>query len=86
MTGNVALDVAIGLTFTYVLYSLFATVLMEIIITAIGLRAWNLQFSIYQKVSSHCSLKRLLVQLTLILFLIRVSIASNQYNIKTVKG
>ena len=48
MTGNVALDVAIGLTFTYVLYSLFATVLMEIIITAIGLRAWNLQFSIYR--------------------------------------
>ncbi|WP_162418450.1 hypothetical protein [Cyclobacterium roseum] len=31
MTGNVALDIFIGLVFVYLLYSLFATVILEII-------------------------------------------------------
>jgi hypothetical protein len=43
MTGSVALDVVIGLLFIYLLYSLFATVLTEIIVTYIGLRARNLK-------------------------------------------
>ena len=43
MSGNVALDVVIGLIFVFLLYSLFATVLAEIIATLIGLRARNLK-------------------------------------------
>jgi len=42
MTGSVALDVVIGLVFVYLLYSLFATVLAEIIATYLGFRARNL--------------------------------------------
>ena len=43
MFNNVALDVVIGLVFIYLLYSLFATVLSEIIATKLGLRARNLK-------------------------------------------
>ena len=43
MSGNVALDVVIGLSFVFMLYSLFATVLAEMIATLIGLRARNLK-------------------------------------------
>jgi hypothetical protein len=46
MTGSVALDVVIGLVFIYLLYSLFATIIMEIISNWIGLRARNLKHSI----------------------------------------
>ncbi len=42
MTGSVALDVVIGLVFIYLLYSLFATTLAEIIATNLGFRARNL--------------------------------------------
>lgn len=43
MFNNVAIDVAIGLIFIYLLYSLLATVLSEIIATWMGLRARNLK-------------------------------------------
>lgn len=43
MLDNVALNVVIGLVFIYLLYSLLATVLSEIIATGIGLRARNLK-------------------------------------------
>lgn len=46
MTGNIALDVVIGLVFIYLLYSLYATVLMEIISSFFGLRAKNLRYTI----------------------------------------
>lgn len=42
MTGNVALDVFIGLLFVYALYSLFITTIVEIISTVFQLRARNL--------------------------------------------
>jgi len=43
MTGSVALDVVIGLVFIYLLYSLLASIIQEIIATWIGLRANVLQ-------------------------------------------
>jgi len=43
MTGSVALDVVIGLVFVYLLYSLLATILCEIISLHLGMRARNLQ-------------------------------------------
>lgn len=43
MTGSVAIDVTIGLVFVYLLYSLFATILCEIIANFLGLRARNLR-------------------------------------------
>lgn len=43
MISNVAIDVVIGLMFVYLLYSLFATVLSEMIATGLGLRARNLK-------------------------------------------
>jgi hypothetical protein len=46
MTGNVALDVVIGLVFIYLLYSLYATILMEILSSFFGLRARNLSYAI----------------------------------------
>ena len=46
MTGSVALDVVIGLIFIYLLYSLLATVVCEIIANYWGLRARNLLYSI----------------------------------------
>lgn len=46
MTGNVALDVVIGLVFVYLLYSLYATILMELISSVFGLRALNLKYTL----------------------------------------
>jgi hypothetical protein len=46
MTGSVALDVVIGLVFIFLLYSLLATILCEIIALHLGLRARNLQHAI----------------------------------------
>ncbi len=46
MIGNAALDVVIGLVFVYLLYSLYATILMEIISSFLGLRARNLCYAI----------------------------------------
>lgn len=51
MTGSIALDVVIGLIFIYLLYSLLATVVMEIIATNIGLRARNLRLAIIKMLS-----------------------------------
>lgn len=42
MTGNIALDVVIGLVFVFLLYSLFASVVVEMIASFLGLRAKNL--------------------------------------------
>ncbi len=46
MTGNVALDVVIGLVFVYLLYSLYATILMELISSMFELRAKNLKYTL----------------------------------------
>jgi hypothetical protein len=46
MIGNVALDAVIGLVFIYLLYSLYATVMMEIISSFLGLRARNLCYAL----------------------------------------
>ncbi len=46
MTGSVAIDVAIGLVFVYLLYSLFATIICEIVANYLGLRARNLRETI----------------------------------------
>ncbi|MES2648919.1 MAG: hypothetical protein V4717_18725 [Bacteroidota bacterium] len=46
MTGNIAFDIVIGLVFTYLLYSLYATILMELISSALGLRAKNLRYTL----------------------------------------
>lgn len=46
MFGSIALDIVIGLVFIYLLYSLFATVLSEIIATKLGIRARNLKEAI----------------------------------------
>src|SRR6478609_5923204 len=46
MVGNVALDVVIGLIFIYLLYSLYATIIMEIISSIFALRARNLRYAI----------------------------------------
>jgi hypothetical protein len=46
MIGNVALDVVIGLIFIYLLYSLYATVIMEMVSSVLGLRARNLSYAL----------------------------------------
>lgn len=46
MTGNVTLDIFIGIVFVYLLYSLLATIIMEIIATFLGLRARNLNYAL----------------------------------------
>jgi hypothetical protein len=46
MTGNVALDVVIGLTFIYVLYSLFTTIIVELVAANLQLRARTLKRAI----------------------------------------
>lgn len=46
MTGSIAIDVAIGLVFIYLLYSLLATVIGEIVASVFALRARNLQDAI----------------------------------------
>ena len=43
MFNNIAFDIVIGLIFIYLLYSLFATVLSELLATWVGLRARNLK-------------------------------------------
>lgn len=48
MSGSIALDVFIGLAFIYLLYSLFATILLELISTNFGIRAANLRKAIYR--------------------------------------
>lgn len=48
MTGNIALDVVIGLVFIYLLYSLFVTTLVEFLATILALRARNLKSAIYR--------------------------------------
>ena len=46
MTGSVAVDIAIGLIFVFLLYSLLASIVQEIIATFLGLRARNLKHAI----------------------------------------
>jgi hypothetical protein len=46
MTGSTALDIVIGLIFVYLLYSLFATLIQEIIATNLSLRAKVLEIAI----------------------------------------
>ena len=46
MFNSIALDVIIGLMFIYLLYSLLATVITEIIATQLGLRSRNLKEAI----------------------------------------
>ncbi|MEM7084946.1 MAG: hypothetical protein AAF489_02110 [Bacteroidota bacterium] len=46
MTGSVALDVVIGLVFIFLLYSLFASIIQEIIANILGLRARNLRHAL----------------------------------------
>lgn len=46
MTGNVALDVVIGLVFIFLLYSLLASILAEMVTSLLGLRARNLHKAI----------------------------------------
>jgi hypothetical protein len=46
MTGSIALDVVIGLVFIYLLYSLFATVVCEIVAVHLGFRERNLKQAI----------------------------------------
>ncbi|MDH5608854.1 MAG: hypothetical protein OEY56_05190, partial [Cyclobacteriaceae bacterium] len=43
MFGSIVLDVVIGLVFIYLLYSLLATVISELLATILGLRARNLR-------------------------------------------
>tara|TARA_Y100000782_G_scaffold114727_1_gene152147 strand:- start:4488 stop:5699 length:1212 start_codon:yes stop_codon:yes gene_type:complete len=47
LTGNIALDIFIGLVFVYLLYSLFAAVLLEIISTNLSMRSRNLRKAIF---------------------------------------
>lgn len=51
MTGIVALDVIIGLVFIYLLYSLLATLIAEIIATNLALRAKNLKEAISRMIN-----------------------------------
>ena len=46
MTGNIALDVVVGLVFIYALYSLFVTTIVELLSTIISLRSRNLEAAI----------------------------------------
>lgn len=46
MTGSVALDVVIGLVFIFLLYSLLASIIQEIIANLLGLRARNLRHAL----------------------------------------
>lgn len=59
MTGNIALDVVIGLVFVYLLYSLYATILMELISSIFGLRARNLQYTLRRMLSDEVVYKGL---------------------------
>ena len=46
MTGNIALDVVLGLVFIYALYSLYTTVIVEMITSAFKIRALILQLAL----------------------------------------
>ncbi|HZI24684.1 MAG TPA: hypothetical protein VFD46_06380, partial [Chryseolinea sp.] len=58
MLNNVALDVVIGLLFVYLLYSLLATVLSEIIATTLGLRARNLKEALNRMLNDEGDIKK----------------------------
>jgi len=58
MLNNVALDVVIGLLFIYLLYSLLATVLSEIIATTLGLRARNLKEALNRMLNDEGDIKK----------------------------
>ncbi|WP_337043785.1 hypothetical protein [Emticicia sp. 17c] len=51
MFQNVAFDVVIGLVFIYLLYSLYATVILELIASILGLRARNLSYALNRMLS-----------------------------------
>src|SRR5690554_4447456 len=53
MSGNIALDIFIGLVFVYLLYSLLATVLLEILSTKLKIRANNLRNAIYSMLNDY---------------------------------
>lgn len=46
MTQHIVLDVFIGLTLTYLLYSMYASIAMEVISSSLGLRAENLHYAL----------------------------------------
>ena len=48
MTGNIAIDVAIGLVFIYLLYSLLATIIQELIASYFSFRSKILERAIYR--------------------------------------
>lgn len=54
MFDNVAFNVVIGLVFIYLLYSLLATVIAEIIATQLGIRARNLREAVDRMISDTC--------------------------------
>src|SRR5687767_9709726 len=58
MLNNVALDVVIGLVFIYLLYSLLATILSEIIATTLGLRARNLKEALNRMLTDEADKKK----------------------------
>src|SRR6187551_1406313 len=62
MSGNVALDVVIGVVFVYLLYSLYATIIMEIISSSFGLRARNLCYALKRMLMDEKEYKNSLVQ------------------------
>lgn len=57
MAGNVALDIVIGLVFIYLLYSLYATVLMELIASFLSLRAQNLRYALRRMLTEETTYK-----------------------------
>lgn len=59
MTGNVALDIFIGIVFVYLLYSLLATIIMEFIATFLGLRARNLNFALKRMLQDERQCKKI---------------------------
>jgi hypothetical protein len=58
MSGNAALDIVIGLVFIYLLYSLYATVIMELIASILGLRARNLSYALRRMLMEEKDLKK----------------------------
>src|SRR6266487_4693263 len=60
MFNNVAFDIVIGLVFIYLLYSLLATIVSEIIATVIGLRARNLREAVDRMLNDDEANKKLL--------------------------
>jgi len=59
MFNNVCLDIFIGLVFIYLLYSLLATIVAEIITTQLGIRALNLKDAIDRMLSDTQGLTRM---------------------------